>query len=179
MEDEEDSESVVLFEDYHNEMVECLAWLLAAKERIVDLDKEQDDQEEVKNSYYHHETFIIELEEFRKDMEGVLNHGKQLIDSDIFTHEQMEQIQKQRDVLRQLWLEVSSTAIKKREEIQQKLMNFQQKNIDDLRKWLTHAEDKISRFPEIACDLDQLTTLLEDHKVSNYMNVSYIYVHVY
>jgi dystrophin len=118
----------------------------------------------VKQLFHIHEEFMIELVQYQEKIGDLFTERQELIASDICDSDEKDEISLQMELISSRWEQLRLKAMDRQQELHEALVNLQQKQLDNLREWLTSIEDKISHFSEIGPDLPSVKEQLRDHK---------------
>lgn len=150
---------------YHSNFEDILTWLLAAEEQLDNCEKLQGkDVESVKKLFQNHEDFMYHLSQYQLKIEEIFNEGQDLIASDICDGEQKKEIQIQMDLLNSRWEGLRIKAMERQGKLHEALTSLQQKQIDDLKRWLSSVEEKISEF-DLGSNLEIVKRQMNEHKI--------------
>ncbi|XP_050057098.1 dystrophin, isoforms A/C/F/G/H isoform X3 [Aphis gossypii] len=149
---------------YQTALEEVLTWLLEAEDRLHQSEKTPEDLEGVREIFHMHENFLIELSHHQEGVGSILEEGARMLADGGLTEEEEQEVRIQMKLLNSRWEKLRITAMERQTKIHESLMGIQQKQLDELRLWLTQTEDRISHLSQSAkMDVDCLRSQLEEH----------------
>ncbi|XP_025206146.1 dystrophin, isoforms A/C/F/G/H-like [Melanaphis sacchari] len=149
---------------YQTALEEVLTWLLEAEDRLHQSEKTSEDLEGVREIFHTHENFLIELSHHQEGVGSILEEGARMLADGGLTEEEEQEVRIQMKLLNSRWEKLRITAMERQTKIHESLMGIQQKQLDELRLWLTQTEDRISHLSQSAkMDVDCLRSQLEEH----------------
>ncbi|KAF0754074.1 dystrophin-like [Aphis craccivora] len=149
---------------YQTALEEVLTWLLEAEDRLHQSEKTPEDLEGVREIFHTHENFLIELSHHQEGVGSILEEGARMLADGGLTEEEEQEVRIQMKLLNSRWEKLRITAMERQTKIHESLMGIQQKQLDELRLWLTQTEDRISHLSQSAkMDVDCLRSQLEEH----------------
>ncbi|VVC26815.1 Hypothetical protein CINCED_3A012694 [Cinara cedri] len=149
---------------YQTALEEVLTWLLEAEDRLHQSEKIPEELEGVREIFHLHENFLIELSHHQEGVGAVLEEGARMLADGGLTEEEEQEVRIQMKLLNSRWEKLRITAMERQTKIHECLMGIQQKQLDELRLWLTQTEDRISRLSQSAkMDVNSLRSQLEEH----------------
>lgn len=152
--------------EYKLDLEDALASILEVEEHLCDSDLTDKELNDVKLLFDEHQVLLDNLQKCKEQVKYVLQEGKALIETDIITEEEKNEIEIQRSLLKNRLEQLSLKAAELSSILDDKLMSLQQKQINSLKTWLRGAEDRLSLFPDVTCDLPSLKEQLKELKVS-------------
>ncbi|XP_022178731.1 dystrophin, isoforms A/C/F/G/H-like isoform X1 [Myzus persicae] len=149
---------------YQTALEEVLTWLLEAEDRLHQSEKTPEELEGVREIFHMHENFLIELSHHQEGVGSILEEGARMLADGGLTEEEEQEVRIQMKLLNSRWEKLRITAMERQTKIHESLMGIQQKQLDELRLWLTQTEDRISHLSQSAkMDVDCLRSQLEEH----------------
>ncbi|XP_065223372.1 dystrophin, isoforms A/C/F/G/H-like isoform X12 [Planococcus citri] len=133
---------------YQVALEEVLTWLLEAEDKLAQNHFIPDNLETLKDLFHVHEKFLMELSGHQEGVGAVLEEGARLLLEGTLSSEESDEVRLQMKLLNSRWETLRVNAMEKQARIHESLMKEQQKQLDNLRKWLTLTEDRISRLSE-------------------------------
>ncbi|XP_050442847.1 dystrophin-like isoform X2 [Adelges cooleyi] len=149
---------------YQSALEEVLTWLLEAEDRLHQSEKIPEELEKIRELFHVHESFLIELSHHQEGVGAVLEEGAKMLADGGLNDEEEQEVRIQMKLLNTRWEKLRLIAMERQTKIHDSLMGIQQKQLDELRLWLTQTEDRISRLSQSArMDVDSLRSQLEEH----------------
>lgn len=149
---------------YQNTLEEVLTWLLGAEERLNHEGPIKGGVEEIKQLFHIHEEFMLELTQYQIGIGEVLQKGNTLVNQGKVSFDEQEEIQMQIELLNSRWEDLRLKAMDRQSKLHEMLMELQQQQLDNLKKWLNTMEDRISRIGPIGPDLMAIRQQIEQQK---------------
>ncbi|XP_067142933.1 dystrophin isoform X3 [Centruroides vittatus] len=149
---------------YQNTLEEVLTWLLGAEERLNQEGPIKGSVEEIKQLFHIHEEFMLELTQYQIGIGEVLQKGNTLVSQGKVSFDEQEEIQMQIELLNSRWEDLRLKAMDRQSKLHEMLMELQQQQLDNLKKWLNDMEDRISRLGPIGPDLIAIKQQIEQQK---------------
>ncbi|XP_073972479.1 dystrophin, isoforms A/C/F/G/H-like isoform X9 [Rhodnius prolixus] len=141
---------------YQVALEEVLTWLLEAEDKLNFDEPLANNLEDVKIQFNHHESFIGDLYRHREGVGAVLEEGVRMLGDGGLTKDEEDEVRVQMRLLNSRWETLRVNAIQKQSRIYKAVMSYQDSEVEALRRWMTHIEDRISRMPEIGIDIDTI-----------------------
>ncbi|CAG2110939.1 unnamed protein product [Medioppia subpectinata] len=152
--------------EYQSNLEDILTWMLGAEEQLNNCEPIANKElETVKHLFHDNELFMIELSHYQQKIEEMFSEGQQLIRSDVCDSDERDEISLQMELLNARWDQLRFKAMERQQQLNDSLMNLQQKQLDSLREWLTSAEVKICDFSNIGANLAAVKDQLKQHKL--------------
>ncbi|XP_055596147.1 dystrophin, isoforms A/C/F/G/H isoform X5 [Uranotaenia lowii] len=162
----------VEFSGYQSAVEEVLTMLLEAEEIFSKEMAEAKNLAEAKVQFHEHEEFMAKLSDYQSFVCGALDEGSRLISesqANPGTHgldlEGQNEIKQQLFLLNERWEILRVNALERQTKIHKKLASLQMEKVDELKKFLTLTEDRISRMNDIGPTPVELKRQLEQHKI--------------
>ncbi|XP_072152791.1 dystrophin, isoforms A/C/F/G/H isoform X4 [Bemisia tabaci] len=152
---------------YQVALEEVLTWLLEAEDKLTSSSVTPGDLDNVKQQFYAHEEFLLELSGHQEGVGAVLEEGARMLSEGGLSQEEEDEVRVQMKLLNSRWEELRVNAMEKQTRIHEILMKQQQKELENLRVWLTGTEDRISRLSgdcgmDLPALLDEVSRLKQD-----------------
>lgn len=109
----------------------------------------------------------MELSGHQEGVGAVLEEGARMLSEGGLSQEEEDEVRVQMKLLNSRWEELRVNAMEKQTRIHEILMKQQQKELENLRVWLTGTEDRISRLSgdcgmDLPALLDEVSRLKQD-----------------
>ncbi|XP_063954064.1 dystrophin-like [Lytechinus pictus] len=135
--------SEIDIESYQGNMETVLAWLLNAESHLEHEEEVSSNVDEVKEQFHVHEKFMVELMTHQNSVGNALQEGNHLIIEGKVNEEEESEIREQMTLLNSRWEALRLSAMERQSLLHEVLMQLQQKQLKDLRDWLTKTEQFI------------------------------------
>lgn len=124
---------------------------------------------EARQQFHDHEEFMLKLSEHQSYVGAALEEGARLISESQTSQnglsiEEQNEIKHQLFLLNERWETLRLRALDVQAKIHSRLAELQLEKIDELKKFLTVTEDRISRMGGIGPGPEELKVQLEEHK---------------
>ncbi|XP_069695333.1 dystrophin, isoforms A/C/F/G/H isoform X7 [Periplaneta americana] len=149
---------------YQVALEEVLTWLLEAEDKLSNASVVEGGLESVKEQFHSHEGFLLELAGHQEGVGAVLEEGARMLSEGGLSREEEDEVRVQMRLLNSRWEDLRIKAMERQSRIHEALMDLQQKQLDQLRVWLTATEDRISHMAETGPDYETLKQQIEQHK---------------
>ncbi|KAK0089618.1 hypothetical protein PV325_006328 [Microctonus aethiopoides] len=130
---------------YQVALEEVLTWLLEAEDKLNHTLEPDSSLNILKEQFHEHENFLIELSSHQDGVGTVLEEGARLLAEGGLQKDEEHEVRIQMSLLNSRWEGLRMRAMERQTRIHKMLTDIQQTQLDQLRKWLTKMEDKISR----------------------------------
>ncbi|KAK0168745.1 hypothetical protein PV327_002516 [Microctonus hyperodae] len=130
---------------YQVALEEVLTWLLEAEDKLNHTLEPDSSLNLLKEQFHEHENFLIELSSHQDGVGTVLEEGARLLAEGGLQKDEEHEVRIQMSLLNSRWEGLRMRAMERQSRIHKMLTDIQQAQLDELRKWLTKMEDKISR----------------------------------
>ncbi|XP_021932648.1 dystrophin-like [Zootermopsis nevadensis] len=150
---------------YQVALEEVLTWLLEAEDKLSNSSLIEGGLESVKEQFHSHEGFLLELAGHQEGVGAVLEEGARMLSEGGLSRDEEDEVRVQMRLLNSRWEDLRIKAMERQARIHEALMDLQQKQIDQLRHWLTSTEDRISLMAETCPNHETLKQQIEQHKL--------------
>ncbi|KAL9896526.1 dystrophin isoform 9-T15 [Glossina fuscipes fuscipes] len=147
--------------------LEAVLTLLLEDEQILSQDlREPQDFHSAKMQFHDNEQFMLKLTEHQQYVGEALEEGSNLINESQknsgLSVEDQNEVRQQMVLLNERWETLRLKALDVQAKILTRLANFQTQQIEKLRTFLTHIEDRISHMTAIGPTLNEVQAQLEE-----------------
>ncbi|XP_063701711.1 dystrophin, isoforms A/C/F/G/H isoform X5 [Culicoides brevitarsis] len=154
---------------YETAVEEVLTLLLRSEEIVSKELKTATNLTEARQQFHEHEDFMLKLSEHQSYVGAALEEGARLISESQTSQnglslEEQNEIKHQLFLLNERWETLRLRALDVQAKIHSRLAELQFEKIDELKKFLTVTEDRISRMGGIGPGPEELKIQLEEHK---------------
>uniref|UniRef100_A0A336KZ29 CSON001198 protein n=1 Tax=Culicoides sonorensis TaxID=179676 RepID=A0A336KZ29_CULSO len=154
---------------YETAVEEVLALLLRSEDIIAKELPIASNLTEARQQFHDHEEFMLKLSEHQSYVGAALEEGARLISESQASQnglsiEEQNEIKHQLFLLNERWETLRLRALDVQSKIHSRLAELQFEKIDELKKFLTVTEDRISRMGGIGPGPEELKFQLEEHK---------------
>ncbi|XP_011310315.1 dystrophin, isoforms A/C/F/G/H isoform X3 [Fopius arisanus] len=140
---------------YQVALEEVLTWLLEAEDKLSHISELGPTLETLKEQFHEHESFLLELSGHQDGVGAVLEEGARLLAEGGLHRDEEQEVRVQMSLLNSRWEELRMRAMDRQSKIHELLLSMQQKQLDELKQWLTKTEDRISHMA--ASEVSQAT----------------------
>ncbi|XP_072178254.1 dystrophin-like [Diadema setosum] len=154
--------SEIDIESYQSNMETVLAWLLNAESHLEHEEEVSSNVDEVKDQFHTHENFMMELMTHQNSVGNALQEGNHLIMESKVNEEEESEIREQMTLLNGRWEALRISAMERQALLHEVLMKLQQKQLNDLRDWLTKTEQYIDSRSHVGDNLDAVNSQIDD-----------------
>lgn len=140
---------------YQVALEDVLTWLLEAEDKLSHAPELGPTLETLKEQFHEHEAFLLELSGHQDRVGAVLEEGARLLADGGLHRDEEQEVRVQMSLLNSRWEELRMRAVDRQSKIHEMLLSMQQKQLDELRHWLTKTEDRISHMA--SCEVSQGT----------------------
>ncbi|XP_033609096.1 dystrophin, isoforms A/C/F/G/H isoform X6 [Cryptotermes secundus] len=148
---------------YQVALEEVLTWLLEAEDKLSNSSVIEGGLESIKEQFHTHEAFLLELAGHQEGVGAVLEEGARMLSEGGLSRDEEGEVRVQMRLLNSRWEDLRIKAMERQSRIHETLMDLQQKQLDQLRHWLTATEDRISHMAETGPDYEALKQQIEQH----------------
>jgi DNA repair exonuclease SbcCD ATPase subunit len=154
--------------DYQAAIEDVLTKLLAAEEVLSKELKDAEDLGTARTNFHEHEDFMLKLSEYQIAVGSALETGSKLLTDDIqnanLSIDEQNEIKQQLFLLNERWENLRLKALDFQSQCHKNLAELQNEKVDELRNFLTATEDRISKMPEQASNLEELLKIRNEHR---------------
>lgn len=151
--------------DYQTAIENVLEKLLKAEETIDKDTTPPTDLNDSRKEFQNHEEFMLKLAEYQVSVGSALEEGTKLLtESSGLSNEEQNEIKHQLFLLNERWEALRIKALDTQTKVHRQLAKMQFVKVDELKKFLTSTEDRLSRMSDMGPGPDELRNQMEEHK---------------
>jgi len=109
---------------------------------------------------------MVQLTQHQNSIGGILQEGNHLLTEGVLSKIEEEQVSKQTAILNNSWEELRIMAMDRQANLQESLMEQQQKQLDSLSDWLIQMETYINNCQPVSGQRELIDVQVNEHKVN-------------